>query len=69
MDPPYMSLNLTVKQHALVRPLLEEAFNLPDKTEIIEHASEYLNSFVDEHRPLRITDDVGVWICIYLHKA
>ena len=73
MDPAHMSLNMTVEQHALVRPLLEQVLKRPhgnwDEAEILEHASKFIGSFEEDNLPLKVMDDIGVWVCIYLHKV
>ena len=73
MDPAHMSMNMTVEQHALVRPLLEQVLKPPhgnwDEAKILEHASEFIGRFEERNLPLKVMDDCGVWVCIYLHKV
>ena len=73
MEPPFMSVNITVKQHAVVRPLIEQLLRPNsgrwDETDIIQHASKFIDHFLENNRPLKIADDAGIWVCIYLHKV
>ena len=75
MDPPFMSVNITVEQHAVVRPLIERLLHRRpdggrwDEGDILSHASKFIDHFLENNRPLKIADDAGVWVCIYLHKV
>ena len=73
MDPPFMSVNITVEQHAVIRPLIEPLLSQDgghwDEADILQHASNFIDNFVVHSCPLKIADDAGVWVCIYLHKV
>ena len=72
MNPPYMSLNTTVEQHAVYRPIIHELLRPNNKwteEDIIESASAFLDSIITSTKPLRIKDDILLWVAIYLHKV
>ena len=67
-----MVVNANVEQHALIRPFLEHVCG-PDgqwkEVDIVEHASNFLDKFIDSSDPLRISNDIQIWAIIYLHKV
>ena len=71
-NPPYMSLNMTVDQHVKIRPILDSLFGPKgnwNSSEILDHATKYLNSFIDAKKSLKIPEGLSVWVCIYIHKG
>ena len=67
----HLTHNATVKQHALVRPILQDVIG-PDgnwtKKDIFDHASKFLENKISLGQPLRVPEDIFAWTCIMLHK-
>ena len=73
MDPPFVGINATVEQHSAFRPLIELLLGNDggrwDEADILQHASNFIDHFLTHSRLLKMVDDAGVWVCIYLHKV
>ena len=72
MSPPYLCLNTNVEQHAVYRPIIHElvrANNRWTEEDIVESASTFLDGIIKSTKPLRIKDDILLWVAIYLHKV
>ena len=67
-----MLFNATKDQHDLLRPLLDnilgESGGNWSKEGVLEHASAFIGDLVRNGQPLRVPEDVSIWVAIFVHK-
>ena len=72
MSPPNLTLNAPIEQHSLGRPMFEKVLE-PGKNWnenlLYEHASQFLDEIIKKGNPMKIKQDIFVWVCIINHKV
>ena len=71
--PFLLSLDSSIENHAIVRPIQEKLFSKTEgnwsELDIFNHASKYFESFIKKEEPMKIDQDVIIWVQMYLHKV
>ena len=68
-----ISLDSSIEKHAILRPIQEKLFSKTEgnwsELDIFNHASKYFESFIKKEEPMKIDQDVIIWVQMYLHKV
>ena len=71
--PFLISLDSSIENHAIIRPIQEKLFSKTEgnwsELDIFNHASKYFESFIQKGEPMKIDQDVIIWVQMYLHKV
>ena len=72
MSPPKLALNASIEQHSFGRPIFEKVLE-PGKNWnenlLYDHASQFLDEIIKKGTPMKINQDIFVWVCIINHKV